>query len=113
MIDVKIIKELKNQLLEEKSHLEEDLKKIATKEDGDYETKFDDLGRSQEENAEEVDEYSTNLSITETLENNLKDVDEALDRIVKGTYGFCENCQKEIDIERLKANPAAKNCIKC
>jgi DnaK suppressor protein len=36
-----------------------------------------------------------------------------LERIEKGTYGFCANCQQEIDIERLRVNPAAKTCVKC
>lgn len=113
MLDQKTLNELKSRLLEEKIRLEDDLKKIATKDDGDYEAKFDDIGRSQEENAEEVDEYSTNLGITETLEQNLKDVEEALLRMGEGTYGICDNCQKEINLDRLRANPSAMTCIKC
>lgn len=43
----------------------------------------------------------------------LKNIDEALQNIEKGVYGTCENCGKEIEIERLKIMPFAKFCIDC
>ena len=53
------------------------------------------------------------LPVEFALENKLKDVIAALKRIENGAYGICENCQKEISLERLRANPSAKTCIKC
>lgn len=115
-MDQKILSELKDILLKEKTELESDISRIAKpvdKEEGDYETNFDEIGSDREDNATEVDQYTDNLSIEVTLEKRLQEIIEALERMEKGTYGFCENCQKEIDIERLRANPAAKTCIKC
>jgi RNA polymerase-binding transcription factor DksA len=108
--------ELKALLLKEKAELEENLARIARpvdKEKGDYETTFGEVGADREDNTTEVEQYTDNLPVELTLEKNLQEVIGALDRIEKGTYGFCENCQKEIDIERLRANPSARNCIKC
>lgn len=115
MISEELKKELKEKLEEEKAKLEKNLSKIAkpTETPGDYETNFDELGTDKDDNATEVEEYADNLSVETSLEEQLKDVDEALDRIEKGTYGICDNCNEEIDIERLKAYPAAKTCIKC
>lgn len=115
MLEQKILDELKAKLLEEKKNLEAELSKIATKGDEEeYEAKFSDIGRDEESNADEVEEYTVNLSITETLEKKLKEVNDALERMEKGTYGQCENCQGEdIPLERLQAYPAAKTCIKC
>lgn len=108
------MEEFKVKLLEEKKRLEKELGDVAHKEnDGDYETKFEDLGRDEEDNAEEVEEYSAKVGITETLEKNLKDVDDALKRIEAGNYGICENCPEEIRIERLRAYPAARKCMNC
>lgn len=115
-LDQETLKELKEQLLREKENLENSLSKIARpidKADGDYETTFDDIGRDREENATEVDQYSDNLPVENTLEKRLQEIIAALERIEAGTYGFCENCQAEIPLDRLKANPAAKTCIKC
>ena len=38
---------------------------------------------------------------------------EALDRIDDGTFGYCEKCDDEIGIERLKARPVTTLCIEC
>jgi len=43
----------------------------------------------------------------------LKDLEDALDRIAKGTYGTCELCRAEIAEERLLAVPTATLCISC
>lgn len=40
-------------------------------------------------------------------------LDDALKRIEKGTYGFCVECGKLIDRERLEAVPHAQMCIDC
>lgn len=113
MLDKNIKEELKKKLLEEKKELEEELGKLANKEDGDYEAKFEDLGRSEEDNAEEVETYANKVGVTESLEKKLDDINLALEKMEKGKYGFCENCQKEIPLERLQAYPAAKDCIDC
>jgi RNA polymerase-binding protein DksA len=114
MLDKNNLKELKNKLLQEKKQLEEDLSKIADKEsDEEYETKFQEIGRDEEANADEVEAYTANLGITETLEKDLKAVNDALERIENSTYGKCEACSEDIPLERLRAYSAAKTCIKC
>ncbi|MCX7896334.1 MAG: RNA polymerase-binding protein DksA [Rhodocyclaceae bacterium] len=43
----------------------------------------------------------------------IKKIDEALSRIEKGEYGYCENCGVEIGLKRLEARPTATLCIDC
>ena len=43
----------------------------------------------------------------------LKKIEQALDMIDKGEYGFCEDCGAEISIRRLEARPTAVKCIDC
>ena len=115
-IDEKTLNELKEALLGEKAELESNINRIAkpiNKREGDYETSFDDIGTDKEDNATEVDQYTQNLSIETSLEKKLQDIIDALEKMEKGIYGICENCQKEIPIERLKANPSAKVCLDC
>ncbi len=40
-------------------------------------------------------------------------IEEALARMKDGTYGICMICEKEIDVERLKAVPWTELCIDC
>lgn len=40
-------------------------------------------------------------------------IDDALQRIVDGSYGLCESCSGPIAIDRLKARPVTTLCIGC
>ncbi len=115
MLDKEILEELKQKLLEEKRRIEENISKIeAGKEaDREYKTAFLEIERKPEENADEMEIYESNLVIDESMRAELKKIDAALERLEKGTYGFCLNCQKEIPLERLKAYPQAEKCLDC
>ncbi len=43
----------------------------------------------------------------------LKKIDNALFKIKNGTFGTCEECEGEIEINRLRARPVATQCIAC
>lgn len=53
------------------------------------------------------------MSVLEQLEEQLLDVNRALNRIEEGTYGICTNCGQPIQAERLEALPWADLCIDC
>jgi RNA polymerase-binding transcription factor DksA len=53
------------------------------------------------------------LAVDAALRDELREINEALERITKGTYGKCERCQKPIAEERLEAIPYARYCIAC
>ena len=43
----------------------------------------------------------------------LREIDDALERIATGTYGYCEICQSRIPLKRLRALPTARVCLDC
>ena len=43
----------------------------------------------------------------------IKKIDETLNSIEEGDYGFCVKCGVEIGIKRLEARPTATLCIDC
>ncbi len=47
------------------------------------------------------------------LREALAEVEAAIDRLDKGTYGVCERCGQQIGPARLEAKPAARRCIAC
>lgn len=53
------------------------------------------------------------LGLFENRSGELREVSLALDRIQRGTYGFCEDCRQAIDFERLQAVPEARLCLAC
>lgn len=113
-MDENILKELKQALEKEKKVLTEELRTIANPDKdvkGDWDARYQNMGDEPEDNAQEVTEYATRLPLEHELELKLQDIDAALKRAAEGTYGICEKCGDVIDIERLKAEPAARTCI--
>ena len=52
-------------------------------------------------------------ALAERLEDTLRQVDDALQRIDQGVYGICAQCGANISPERLIVLPYAENCIAC
>lgn len=114
-IEPQALAELKEALLKEKAELEENLSRIAKPVDdkGDYKTSFEDIGTDRDDNATEVEQYADTLPVEITLEKKLQAIIEALEKMEIETYGICAECGEDIGIERLRANPSARRCIKC
>lgn len=45
--------------------------------------------------------------------NDLVEINKALDKIKSKKYGKCEMCNEQIDIKRLRVKPHARYCISC
>lgn len=105
--------EMKAKLLEEKSRIEGELSRFAKKTGvaGEYETRHEELGRDEDENATETEMYVDNIALEESLERELGETDKALARMEEGNYGTCHVCGKDIEEGRLRAYPAADDCM--
>ena len=78
------------------------------------------LKRLREDSIRETDvldqgtlETSSNLKLS-TRDRCLvlvEEIDDALDRIQDGSYGYCEDTGEEIGLKRLEARPTATLCI--
>jgi RNA polymerase-binding transcription factor DksA len=54
------------------------------------------------------------VAILETrLKYELGEIEKALAKIKKGTYGICERCGQKIDLARLEVKPSAIYCLRC
>ena len=49
----------------------------------------------------------------ELLQARLRKTDDALDRVMSGTYGNCSHCGKWIEDPKLEFDPAIAFCIEC
>lgn len=57
-------------------------------------------------------ERSKELAILDRTEQQLADVERALERLQRGEYGICEACGESIGPARLTARPAARLCLR-
>ena len=99
---------LKQMLEDERDRLQGLLKHAETKVDGDV-----GYGNHMADDATEAFEQARDLSVRTRLEHTLHEVQDALGKFERGTYGICENCGTKIDWARLEAKPEARLCIKC
>lgn len=112
------LQEFKQQLENKRKEITEQLDVIGSRAEGaetNFNADFPDYGNSAsiEDNASEVADYTTNLSLERDLESQLQDIDKALKRIEEGKYGICKYCNKEIEPERLKIRPESTACVAC
>jgi len=49
----------------------------------------------------------------ESLEDRLRAINDAQDRLMDGGFGVCQECGDHIGVKRLWANPAAALCLVC
>ncbi len=63
--------------------------------------------------AVETFERGKDLGLKDGLEIDRAKIDLALDRIRKGTYGYCLSCGGLIPEGRLRAAPEAELCVRC
>lgn len=70
-------------------------------------------GNHMADDATEVSEQAKAMALRRHLEGMIKEIDRAIVRAQRGTYGLCERCGKAIGEERLRAMPAATLCIEC
>lgn len=103
------LEEVKNKLIKERKEIElllEDQKREEREILTESESATDIIA--------DIYEFKQEAHLTkEALEERIKEINKALDKIDKGTYGICENCQKNIEETRLKINPAAYLCREC
>ena len=93
-----LLNKLKEKLEKERTQIEKNLETFADKDkklEGDWDTRFPKWNgggssSGMEIAADEVEEYSTLLSLEHVLEIRLKNIISALKKIKKNKYGICE-----------------------
>lgn len=111
------LKKFKDRLLEEKAQLEGELKSIGRinpNNPADWEPVPGDMDKTEadsNETADGIEEYEGNTAILKQLETRYNLILHALKKFDTKTYGKCEISGKDIEVERLEANPAARTGI--
>lgn len=115
MLSNKQLSELRSQLLQEKNELESRFKQNdhynlnrghaheSVGELSSYDNHPGDEGT-------ELYEREKDIALNEHSEDELKDINRALEAMANGSYGKCLECGKEIPYERLEALPTTLYC---
>jgi DnaK suppressor protein len=88
---------------------QEILQKIGGKKKNQMESQVGDFMDIATDNLE----YELNYLFEEREREKLQSIDEAMNRMKTGSYGECEECGDDIEIERLMALPFTRLCLDC
>jgi DnaK suppressor protein len=109
------VSEFKKRLEAERRRLVASLERMETRGDelvdaGAEEGDFDDAASDA---ATETLDRGTDMALEENLRGLLEEIDAALEKLKKGTYGVCDNCGCSIKVARLERLPHATMCVEC
>ena len=104
-----IILDKRKEILEELQILKESMMDVTT---GEYANENSTYSMHMEQGTDAMEREKTFLFASREGKF-LNYLEDALKRIEKGTYGFCTDCGKLIEKERLEAVPHAQLCIRC
>ena len=112
-MNAEILAQIKNDLLKQQKQLAEEMSGIGQGTDLHRGPEMPDYGSESDENAQEVEQYTTNLEADKVLEKTKDDIEAALESIEDGTYGICKYCGNEIEEKRLLIRPFSSSCVSC
>ena len=101
-------------LAEEQQRLEgirQELEGVRGEDQGESTQELSSYDQHQADVATETFDREKDLSILDSIEGELADIEHALQRLDDGTYGTCEACGKPISDDRLEALPATRFCV--
>ena len=115
-LSTKTLDRLRQKLLEEKDRLSLQADELSAE--------ADTLAREREAGDTQFDEESgegdtvnvereRDLLLSASARQVVDEIDEALTRIKKGSYGVCKYAGRKIPLERLEAIPWANVCVDC
>ena len=97
----------------DRQHLQLELDQIeAGSSSADERREGSPFGKREEE-ATETMELEKRLTLENRIRSQISEVDYALEKLSKGTYGLCDGCGKQIDPARLEVLPQATLCMEC
>ena len=105
----KIIMDKRQEILDELEALKSSMMDVTT---GQYEIENSTYSLHMEQGTDAMEREKTFLFASREGKF-LNYLDDALERINRGTYGFCTECGNLIDKERLEAVPHAHQCVNC
>jgi RNA polymerase-binding protein DksA len=104
---------LRQQLTDRQTVLREEVRRIKEEEADTPSQQAHNQNEDAGELGEEHIRHAVRYAEQERDQLELRDIDEAMERMDTGRYGECVDCGVDIPLKRLQAQPAARRCVKC
>lgn len=110
-LDSKKLDYFKEKLLEMKKENESKISDNEGNSPNDTISELADYDNHPADMATEQFEQERDAGLNRVREDRLTEINDALERIEKGTYGYSEKSGKPIPVERLEIMPTARNLV--
>lgn len=107
-----VLKKITAYLIQEKKKTNATISSLKSQDPFSDPDRVIDNAASDTEAKEEIS-HERMEALEKELRLHLEEIEQALLRIKKGTYGRCVACKKMIDTERLAVKPTALYCVDC
>lgn len=91
----------------------DDLSETATRPAGESSGQLSSIPQHLGDLASDEFEQSMSLDFMARAQEEITEIDDALERIELRAYGLCSDCGERIPEERLQAIPTARLCVAC
>jgi DnaK suppressor protein len=100
------------QIIRLRNRIENEIASLQNKMKNNFPDPISGRERIPDENdlASELIERDLHIALKGRDRSRLKSLNDAIERIEKGTYGICERCGRTIPEKRLELNPVASCC---
>jgi DnaK suppressor protein len=103
------LEDFQNKLLDRRVQIDKNLRGTALELEGMRDLELNDEGDHAAVSAETI----VDSAILVQQRKELNEIELALDKINKSTFGICEMCEEEIGLARLEVKNFARFCITC
>lgn len=107
-----VLKNIADHLRREKDRVGGNLSSLKSQDPFADPDRLNDNAASDTDAKEEIS-HERMEALEKELKLHMEEIEKALDRIKKGTYGKCMSCGKMIDTDRLAIKPTALYCFDC
>jgi DnaK suppressor protein len=107
-----VLEEIRKHLLKEKENIKNTIQSLNAQDPFSDPERLNDNAASDTE-ANEESNHDRVSALKNESNKLLEEINGAIDRIEKNTYGFCHSCRQIIDTDRLAVKPTALYCVVC
>lgn len=107
------LKDARELLLERRRVLSGDVRGLEAGARGEGTEASASVSSNPMERAADDAERDLSLGRMESQNSEIREIDEALERVRDGSFGVCEECGRAVPAERLEAIPYARRCAAC
>ncbi len=115
-MDATTLEGMRDALIARRADIQAEVDRMATEIrwlGGDQEDEGGGLSNHLADDGSDVMEQERLSTISADLQDVLRQIDGAIERMDNGSYGVCQRCGQPINPERLEAFPYVAFCISC